>query len=179
MYTGIIYLLARYLGQGDGKGCQLPFVILPIPSLTSFIFPYFLSPCSTYDRPFHTNNLPIALQSRCTNIYLCFWGEQLQQNLNLWCSRLRAASLADGEEYCREPGTTRFAGAACPAHKQPLTSHWRLPICCVTGREDWPRLGYIKQNACPPGACAGSGNYNIFSFSLFWTGAVRDKLLAR
>ena len=113
------------------------------------------------------------------NVYLCFWEEQLQQTLNLWCSNLITASLGYGEEYCREPCTTRFAGATCPAHKQPLTSHWRFPIWFVTGTEGWPFLGYIKQNVWPPGARAGSGNYNIFRFSPFCFGTVTDKSLAR
>lgn len=180
MHTGIIYLLARHLGQGDGKGCQLLLVILLMLSTTSFIFLNFLSPSSHSPKAFpHFNNLTVALQRWCMNIiYLCFWEEQLEQNLSLGCSNLRTASLADGEEYCREPGTARFAGATSSAHKQSLTYRWRLPICCVTGREDSPLLGYIKQNACRLGAWAGSGNCNISSFSLFWSAAVADKLLA-
>lgn len=111
-------LLARYLGQGDGKGCQLPLVILFMLSTTSFIFPNFLSTSSHLPQAFpHFNNLTVALQRWCMNIYLCFWEEQLDQNFSLGCINLRAASLVDGEEYCREPNTTRFAGSSCPAHK--------------------------------------------------------------
>lgn len=113
------------------------------------------------------------------NVYLCFWEEQLQQTLNLWCSNLITASFGYGDEFCREPGTTRCAGATCPAHKEPLTSHRRFPIWFVPGAEGWPFLGYIKQNVWPPGAHTGLGNYNIFSFSHFCFGTVMDKLLAR
>lgn len=78
MHTGIIYLLARHLGQGDGKGCQLLLVILLMLSTTSFIFLNFLSPSSHSPKAFpHFNNLTVALQRWCMNIiYLCFWEEQ-------------------------------------------------------------------------------------------------------
>lgn len=69
MHTGIIYLHARYLGQGDGRGCQLPLVMLLMLSTTSFIFPNFFSPSSHWPRAFpHFINLTVASQRWCMNL---------------------------------------------------------------------------------------------------------------
>lgn len=65
------FLLARYLGQGDGKGCQLPLVILLMLSTTSFIFPNFLSPSSRLPQAFSDFNiLTVALQCWCMNFFV-------------------------------------------------------------------------------------------------------------
>jgi len=48
-------------------------------------------------------------------------------------------------------GTTGFAGATCPAHRQPLTCHWRFPVWLWLVQQADLSLDTSNRTCCLPG----------------------------